>query len=118
MKPNRRRQGDEGEDLACAFLEREGYAIVERNFRYERAEVDVIAKDGDELVFVEVKSRRSNAFGEPEDAVDEAKQEQIVNAAEGYLTEKDLDNAPVRFDVVAITYRDDSPVIEHIRDAF
>lgn len=118
MKPNRRKQGNEGEDLACTFLERAGYQILTRNYRFERGEVDVVAKDGEEIVFAEVKARHSNAFGQPEDAVDETKQAQIADVAEGYLSEHDLEGATVRFDVVAISYKDGIPQIEHIKDAF
>ncbi|MGD1043890.1 MAG: YraN family protein [Bacteroidota bacterium] len=119
MSPiNRRIQGKAGEDLAARFLEQNGLKIIERNYRFERGEIDLIAEEGDELVFVEVKARRSTVFGSPEDAVTEEKQEQVHAVAEGYLFEHDIDNRPCRFDVVAIEFKNDATDIRHIRDAF
>jgi putative endonuclease len=119
MSPlNRRNQGKDGEDLAAHFLEQSGLKILERNFRFERGEIDLIAEEDEELVFIEVKARRSNTFGAPEDAVTEKKQEQIHAVAEGYLFLHDIDDRPCRFDIVAIEYRDGTANIRHIRDAF
>jgi putative endonuclease len=119
MSPlNRRSQGKAGEDLAAHFLEQSGLKILERNFRFERGEIDLIAEEGEELVFVEVKARRSNAFGAPEDAVTEKKQEQVHAVAEGYLFIHDIDDRPCRFDIIAIEYRNGTAEIRHIRDAF
>ena len=115
---NRRTQGKAGEDLAAQFLERNGLKILERNYRFERGEIDIIAEEGDELIFVEVKARRSTAFGAPEDAVTEEKQEQVRAVADGYLFEHDIDNRPCRFDVVAIEFKNSKTEIRHIRDAF
>ena len=115
---NRRIQGKAGEDLAARFLEQQGLKIIKRNYRFERGEIDLIAEEGDELVFVEVKARRSTAFGSPEDAVTEEKQEQVHTVAEGYLFEQDIDNRPCRFDVVAIEFKNDKAYIRHIRNAF
>ena len=119
MSPkNRRKWGKAGEDLAAHFLEQSGLKILERNFRFERGEIDLIAEDGEELVFVEVKARRSNAFGAPEDAVTEKKQEQVHAVADGYLFMHNIDDRPCRFDIVAIEYRNEAAEIRHIRDAF
>ncbi len=115
---NRRKQGKNGEDLAAQYLERSGLKILERNYRFERGEIDLIAEEGEELVFVEVKARRSNTFGPPEDAVTEEKQEQIYAVADGYLFEHNINNRPCRFDVVAIEFRDGCAEIRYIRDAF
>ena len=115
---NRRRQGKTGEDLAARVLEKSGWRILERNFRFERGEIDLIAEDGEELVFVEVKARRSNAFGAPEDAVNDKKQEQVYAVADGYLFKHDIENRPCRFDVVAIEFHNGCAEIRHIRDAF
>jgi putative endonuclease len=115
---NRRIQGKAGEDLAAGYLEQQGLKIIERNYRFERGEIDLIAEEGDELVFVEVKARRSAAFGSPEEAVTEEKQEQVHTVAEGYLFEHDIDNRPCRFDVVAIEFRNNKVDIRHIRNAF
>jgi putative endonuclease len=119
MSPiNRRVQGKVGEDLAANFLERNGFKIIKRNYRFERGEIDLIAEEGDELVFVEVKARRSSAFGAPEDAVTEEKQKQVHAVADGYLFEYDIDNRPCRFDVVAVEFKNGNAEIRHIRDAF
>jgi putative endonuclease len=115
---NRRIQGKAGEDLAAKFLERNGLKIIERNYRFERGEIDLIAEEGDELVFVEVKARRSMMFGTPEEAVTEEKQKQVHAIADGYLFEHDIDNRPCRFDVVAIEFKHGKAEIRHIRDAF
>ena len=115
---NRRLQGRAGEALAATFLERNGFKILERNFRFERCEIDLIAEDGDEIVFVEVKARRSSAYGSPEDAVTEEKQEHVYTAAEGYLYVHDIDHRPCRFDVIAIEYHHGTTEIRHIRNAF
>jgi len=115
---NRRIQGKTGEDLAARFLERNGLNIIERNYRFERGEIDLIAEEGNELVFIEVKARRSTMFGAPEDAVTEKKQEQVRSVADGYLFEHDIDNRPCRFDVVAIEFKNGKAEIRHIRDAF
>ena len=115
---NRRKQGTAGEDLAVQYLQKNGLKILERNYRFERGEIDIVAEDGEELVFVEVKARRSNAFGAPEDAVTEEKQKQIYNVADGYLFEHNIDDRPCRFDVVAIEFQNGCNEIRHIRNAF
>lgn len=120
------RTGDRGEDIAAAYLERKGYTILERNYRFEHAEVDLIcfkpapqAAQGGELVFAEVKTRTGLGFGRPEEAVTEEKQRNVLRAARAYLYEHKLDEAPCRFDVVSILlHRDRPPAIEHFEDAF
>lgn len=116
--------GNRGEDLAASFLERHGYVILDRNYRFERAEVDLVGFEpaadgkGGEVVFVEVKTRRGVAYGRPEAAVTADKQHQIAKAAEAFLYERRLEGAPCRFDVIAILLRGEEPEIEHFRDAF
>lgn len=105
-----------GEDLATTFLEREGYKILERNYRFERGEIDIIAMDGNELVFVEVKTRETEAFGAPEESITSFKEEQLKKVAEGYLFERKLENQNCRFDVVAITLRTNHPEIRILKD--
>lgn len=112
------KRGKAGEDLAANFLAKNGFTILARNYRFERAEIDIVAEEGEELVFIEVKTRRSNSFGAPEEAVTDEKQEQIRSAAEGYLYEHDIDNRLCRFDVVAIELRNGAAEIRHLRDAF
>lgn len=111
--------GEEGEALAVACLKVCKYAIVECNFRCKCGEIDIVAKDGKTLVFVEVKTRRNLVFGPPQLAVTPFKQRQISKAALTWLAKKNLHDAPARFDVVAITLRDHGlPLIEHIKNAF
>ncbi len=113
-----RSTGAIGERMAADYLEQQGFRILERNYRYERGEIDLVAEEGDELVFVEVKTRRTKTFGEPEEAVQEMKQEHIRNTAEGYLLERHLEEKIFRFDVVAVLLMGEKPEINHIRDAF
>lgn len=106
-------RGREGEALAERFLTKKGWNILERNWRASGAEVDIIGRDGETLVFVEVKARASKSFGGGAAAVGTAKQKKIVRASLGYMR-KVPHNGPVRFDVVAI----DGEVVNHIPAAF
>ncbi len=110
--------GRSGEGIARSHLEQQGFEIVETNYRYGHEEIDIIARDGDVLVFCEVKTRRSDRFGEPEYAVTKRKQQSIRRAATGYLLEHEIDQQVCRFDVVAIDYRHGVPEIRHLRNAF
>lgn len=111
--------GAQGEELAAAFLKRLGYTIVERNFRCHGGEVDIIARDGKTLVFVEVKSRRTLAYGVPQLAVTPFKQRQISKAALTWLARHRLQESPARFDVVAVLFNPAAPPqIDHIPNAF
>lgn len=117
--------GDRGEEVAAAYLQEKGYRVLDRNYRYERAEVDLICYDpgahgprGD-IVFVEVKARSGLGYGAPEEAVTTDKQERVVQVARAYLYERRLEGAPVRFDVVSVILnQDDAPTIEHFENAF
>lgn len=115
---NKRQRGIAGEELAVDFLLKKGYRILERNYRFERGEIDIIAEDNNTLVFVEVKTRRSKEFGEPEDAVTPGKQKQIKQTAEGYIFQYQIDDRSCRFDIVAIDIGMKEPSIRHIEDAF
>ena len=95
--------GKEGEDRAAQFLMKEGYRIIERNYRTRSGEIDLIALHDGAVVFIEVKTRTSNAFGAPELAVNPRKQQRMVKAALGYIKYNKLHQIPCRFDVVAIT---------------
>ena len=110
--------GNSGEDDAVSFLRRQGFAILDRNYTFSHGEVDVVAKDGDELVIVEVKLRRGSRFGSPEDSVTPAKQELIRRTAEGYVQERKLNNISCRFDVVAITVENGMKKFVHYKNAF
>ena len=98
---NRQESGREGEERAVGFLQKKGYEILQRNVRYKRGEIDIIARDGDTVVFVEVKSRSSSGFGVPEEAVDRRKQRQLCRLALLYLQKKGwLHRVDCRFDVI------------------
>jgi len=108
-----------GESIAVTFLKGEGFTIVERNFTCVCGELDIIAREGRTIVFVEVKCRRNRSYGPPQLAVTPFKQRQISKAALVWLSKKKLYDAEARFDVVAIVLRkDDLPEIEHVRNAF
>jgi putative endonuclease len=111
--------GARGEELALAYLRRLGYALVERNYRTRRGEIDLILKDGTTLVFVEVKLRRGAGFGEPVEAVTPAKRRRLRLAADQYLAERRPECEEVRFDVVGILApRRGGLRIRHVREAF
>ena len=109
--------GVKGEVVALEFLEKKGYDILEINWRFEKTEVDIIARDRNTLVIVEVKTRTSEFFGVPEDSVNRRKQKNLAIAAEEYLEKNNLD-VDVRFDVISITFKEDSAKVFHIKDAF
>ena len=110
--------GRRGERAAEKYLRRNGYRIVARNFRAAGAEIDLVAMDGETLVFVEVKTRRSRDAGAPEEAVDERKQKQIRRAAEIFATRYRADEVEMRFDIVAIDASGKRLEIELLRNAF
>jgi len=109
--------GREGEDRAAQFLTKRGYRILERNYSIRSGEIDLIALHEGVVVFVEVKTRTSNAFGAPELAVNPRKQKRMVKAALGYIKYRKLHQVPCRFDVVAISTAAETAV-EHIQNAF
>lgn len=112
---NKRKVGQEQEVKAACFLRTQGYQILEQNYRCKKGEIDLIAREGQYLVFVEVKYRHTTGSGMPEEAVDLRKQRQISRVAAWYLAQKGLDvYTPCRFDVVAITEEE----IRLYRDAF
>jgi putative endonuclease len=109
--------GREGEIIAAAFLKKNGYRIIETNYRCPLGEIDIIAREKDELVFVEVKTRKSSERGYPEQAVGISKQRKISQLALWYL-QKIKDDTPVRFDVIAITISTSGNEIKLIKNAF
>ena len=111
--------GQKGEEIALARLKKNKYRIVERNYRLFRGEIDIIAYDGDTLVFCEVKTRASGEFGRPEESVTPAKQRQIRKIAQGYIMEKGLGDPDCRFDVISIILGDGKECdFRHFPDAF
>jgi len=116
---NTRKTGSIGEDIACRFLEKKEYIILDRNYSFERAEVDIVAYNSREIVFVEVKLRSSLSYGHPEDAVDEAKKKSIYKAAEAWMYERKMEGAPVRFDIISILKKKSKKAdIKHFENAF
>ena len=112
------RTGAQGEQLACRYLEEHGFEVVERNWRHGRHEIDIIAKRGLELVFVEVKTRSTDQHGEPEEAVKKGKRGRMIKAANAYVQATGAD-LRVRFDIVSIIlHPSGKPYIHHIPDAF
>lgn len=114
----RQEVGKHGESIAVNYLKGKGYSILERNFRSHGCEIDIIARDGNVLVFLEVKTKQRGGFGDPENRVTLQKQKQIGIAAEGYLQEKGTEKNDCRFDVVAIELSKTNYSIRHIVDAF
>lgn len=109
--------GKKGEQLAVDFLIENNYSIVERNYRFEKAEVDIIAKKEDILAIVEVKTRSTTDFGNPQDFVKPKQIKNLVKAVNEYVTINDL-NAEVRFDIIAIVKEKGNFNIEHLENAF
>ena len=110
--------GNTGEDLACEELERRGYAIIARRYRRRGGELDIIARDGQTMVFVEVKAREGRAFGEACEAVTVNKRRTITRLALDYLVRHRLTECACRFDVVSIHFESGTPVIDVYQNAF
>ncbi|MFC1593109.1 YraN family protein [Candidatus Omnitrophota bacterium] len=110
--------GQKGEQLAAAFLKSRGYNIVETNYHTRLGQIDIIAKDKRTICFVEVKTRKTQEFGHPAEAIDSCKQRKISQVALTFLKEKGFLNYPARFDIVLISYPDIEPKIELLRNAF
>ena len=110
--------GKTGEDLACRELERLGYAILDRRVRFRGGEIDIVARDGQTLVFVEVKARETGAFGGGGEAVTMYKRRRIVQLAIEYVARRRLGDCGVRFDVVSVQLESEPPSIEVYKSAF
>ena len=107
--------GKIGEDLATKYLENLGYSIIERNFVAKQGEIDIIAKDKKEIVFIEVKTRTNNLYGEPVDAVNDPKEKHLVNSSNYYFYSRHLENEFVRLDVIEVYLKDNTYKINHIK---
>ncbi len=114
-------KGKIAEAMACTFLEENGLTILDRNYRFLKSEIDIVALQAEEIVFVEVRSKTHTLFGYPEATVDKNKQKSIIQAAEAWLYERRMEGARIRFDVVSVVteYNPGQPTqIEHFRNAF
>lgn len=119
MSKKRLSLGRYGEELACEFLKKAGYKILELNYRGRLGEIDLIAEDGNYLVFIEVKTRGSLAFGHPLESIDTRKQRQLIRVACEYLAQCDGEDRICRFDAVSILQSgEQAPKLELIKNAF
>ena len=109
--------GKKGEQLAIDYLVKKGYVIRDKNWRFQKAEVDIIAQKKDILAVVEVKTRSTIEFGNPQDFVNPNKIKLLVSAIDEYVISKELD-VEVRFDIIAIVSENNNFIIEHLEDAF
>jgi len=109
--------GKIGEDISTRYLLHKGYKILERNWRFEKKEIDIIAKDGNTLVMVEVKTRTDPEIERLDDLVDRRKQKFLIDATDAYIRDFNV-NENVRFDIILVSFSGEKPVIEHIDDAF
>lgn len=117
MKKQGHELGRKGEEIAKEYLRSIGYDILEENWLCHPLEIDIIAKDGKELVIVEVKARGTDSYEHPTEAVSNKKIRFLVNAAEAYIQQKDI-NTDTRFDVISIVFGKGSYQLEHFKDAF
>jgi len=117
MKNNSQQQGLEGEILARNYLLKSGYEVLELNWRYKKYEIDIIAKKDETMVFVEVKTRKSNTFGEPELFVTKQKQSFLIIAANKYIIENNID-LESRFDIIAVIQFNNNYTVKHLEAAF
>jgi len=117
MGDNSQNLGKKGEEYAVKYLKKLGYLILETNWRVRKLEVDIIAKDGENLVIVEVKARSTNVFGEPEVFVSKKKQSNLIKAAHEFIQQIDF-NGETRFDVISILENNGKFIVKHIQNAF
>ncbi len=117
ITPSKRR-GNLGEEVAARFLEKRGFRVLERNWRFRQWELDLICRDKDTIVFVEVKTRRAGGMGIPADALNRRKQTRLVKAASQYLSRHNLWDEPCRFDLAAVVDDGQSMHVELIENAF
>ena len=114
----RRALGQQGEEIAALYLQEQGYKILERNYRSRYGELDIICHKNGIMVFVEVKTRRSQLFGSPEEAITNSKIQHIKKVAIIYLAENKMAYKEIRFDVITILMQSDEPSLNHIEAAF
>lgn len=115
--PNNTEKGIEGEEIAVALLLKKGYEILEKNWRHQHLEIDIICCIDSTLVIVEVKLRANDFFGNPEDFVTKSKQKKLIKAADFYIKENNI-NWETRFDIISIIQNPNELTVEHIEGAF
>lgn len=118
MTDPRQDLGRRAEDMAVEYLRRRGHVILARNVRSRSGELDLVTACGQTVVFVEVRSKRSDRFGRAVESIDRRKRQKIIHAAARYLGRARLDERPIRFDVIGIDWRGGTPEIDHIENAF
>ncbi|MEN8191595.1 MAG: YraN family protein [Bacteroidota bacterium] len=119
MSTTKQHTGNKGEDYACDLLLEKNFKILARNYRYGHGEIDIVAEDGDVLVFVEVKTRKNLEFGPPISAITRNKQRQVRKIAEAYLIEHNISDRDCRIDVVGVLLKgNEQAEIDHIENAF
>ena len=116
MPTARTRLGTRGEDIAAAYLQQQGYFLVDRNFRTRFGEVDLVTRHGDTVVFVEVRTRRTATYGTPEESVTPRKSQRLVLAAQQYLQDKGIEQAHWRIDLVSVRMAGGKPKVTHLTD--
>lgn len=116
----KRRIGDFGEKIAKEYCKKQGYKIIKQNFTNRMGEIDLIVKEKDQIIFVEVKTRTNQNFGYPEESIDSQKQNKIIRTAQNYLFEEKISSENYRFDVISIEINQltKKAIIKHIKDAF
>ncbi len=118
MKKYKQQLGKKAEVLAEKYLKRKGFQILKRNYRYGHKEIDLIGKDGNAVVFIEVKAGRSKSFGAPHHRVNLKKQRNLIEVAYDFIQKENITDCDFRFDVLAISYEKSEEVIDHIKNAF
>lgn len=108
--------GKQGEEVVCKYLEKNNYIILDKNFNIRTGEIDIIAKDKNEIVFIEVKTRTNNRYGMPVEAVTEEKLKKIYRTAEYYIHKRNLYNISARIDVVEVFINENKYYIKHLKD--
>lgn len=117
QKMYRRNLGRKGEEISIDYLRKKGYEILKRNYRFGHKEIDIVAKAGNTIVFVEVKAGRSNKFGEPFEKVDFNKQKKLIEVAQAFIQENYIQDCDFRFDVISVDLKGEEK-IKHIKNAF
>ena len=113
----RHETGRVGEEVACDYVKKLGYEIIEKNYRNKMGEIDIIAKDKNEIVFIEVKTRCQKIYGSPSEAIDGRKKRHIYHVAEFYLIINKLENAFCRIDVIEVYFKDEKIFVNHIKNS-